>query len=150
MSPLRPDPNGTPSVLSNRLKRRPPETCGGRLKAARTTSGRDAPRRSEPQRNQSQLRSAYNRLITKLKNRKLVAPDFSKTLTDIRSTGADALQKSRQHKGYYELYLGHATRSVGETHYVTHGKVDPNFDTAITWLGKKLGLLEIDRKQGAK
>jgi hypothetical protein len=89
-------------------------------------------------------------VTTKLKNRKLVAPDFSKTLTDIRSTGADTLQKSRQYKGYYELYLGHATRSVGETHYVTHGKADPEFNTAVAWLGRKLGLLEIDRLGGGR
>ena len=85
--------------------------------------------------------------LAKLKNRKLVAPDFSKPLTDIRSTGAEALQKSRQHKGYYELYLGHAPKSVAEIHYVTHGKADPEFGTAVTWQGKKLGLLEIDRKK---
>jgi hypothetical protein len=111
------------------------------------TIGSTAPRHGNPQSNTNHLPSAYNRLITKLKNRTLVAPDFSKTLTDIRSTGADALQKSRQHKGYYELYLGHATQSVGETHYVTHGKADPEFDTAVEWLGKKLGLLGIDRKK---
>ena len=62
----------------------------------------------------------------------------------VGKTGADALQKSRQHKGYFELYLGHAAKSVGEIHYVTHGKADPEFDTAIKWLGKRLGLLEID------
>lgn len=87
--------------------------------------------------------------LTKLKNRKFVAPDFSKTLTEIRNTGADALQKSRQRKGYHELYLGHATKSIAEIHYLTHGEVDPDFDKAVEWLGRKLGVYEIYLNRGA-
>ena len=40
------------------------------------------------------VRSAYNRLVTKLKNRTLIPEDFSKTLTDIRNTGADSLKRA--------------------------------------------------------
>jgi hypothetical protein len=91
-------------------------------------------------------RSAYNRLVTKLKNRNLVSQEFSKTLTDIRSTGADALAKKPAYKGYHGLYLGHATKTVAEIHYLTHGEVDPEFDKAVEWLGRKLGLYQIDLK----
>jgi hypothetical protein len=44
--------------------------------------------------------------------------------------------------------ISHAPKTVGEIHYVTHGKADPEFDTAVMWLGKRLGVLEIDRSGG--
>jgi hypothetical protein len=54
-------------------------------------------------------------------------------------TGSDALSG----KEYHELYIGHATKTVAENHYVIHGEPDPQFDEAIEWLGEKLGLAEI-------
>lgn len=89
------------------------------------------------------VRSAYNRVLKKLKNRELIPEDFSKALTDIRKTGADLLAKS-EFEAYHQLYLGHATKSVAENHYLKHGAPIPKFDEAIEWLGWKLGLANVE------
>lgn len=107
-------------------------------------------REDEKEKRNDCVRSAYNRLVTKLKARELVSADFSRTLTDIRNTGADTLAKEPAYKGYHDLYLGHATKTVAEIHYLTHGQVDPEFDKAIMWLGRKLGLLDIDLRRSSK
>lgn len=84
------------------------------------------------------IRSAFARVVTKLKNRKKLPKSWHKTLKQLRKTGANILEKSKEHGEFYELYLDHS--SVAKRHYLTTGEPVPKFDDAVMWLGKELGL----------
>lgn len=83
------------------------------------------------------IRSAFNRLIAKLKRRKLLPEQWKKTLKQFRKTGANLLEKSKEHGQFYSLYLNH---SVARQHYLTTGEPVPAFDEAVKWLGKQFGI----------
>lgn len=84
------------------------------------------------------IRSAYRRLVEKLKRRKLLPKTWNKTLKQFRKTGANLLEKSEDHAVFYELYLDHA--SVARQNYLTSGEPVPQFDAAIKWLGRQFGI----------
>ena len=81
------------------------------------------------------IRSAYVRLVKKLKNRKLLSADWNKTLKQFRKTGANLIQSSELHGQSYSMYLNH---SVAKQSYLTSGKPVPTFDAAIRWLGEQI------------
>lgn len=83
------------------------------------------------------IRSAYRRLVEKLKRNNLLPADWNKTLKQFRKTGANLLEKSKDHGQFYSLYLNH---SVARQHYLTSGEPVPSFDAAVAWLGQQLGI----------
>jgi len=83
------------------------------------------------------IKSAYNRVITKLKKRKLLAKEWHKTPVQFRKVGANLIEES-DHAEFYELFLDHTT--TAKQSYLTGGKAVPKFDAAVTWVGARLGL----------
>ena len=83
------------------------------------------------------IRSAYRRLVEKLKRNNLLPADWNKTLKQFRKTGANLLEKSKDHGQFYSLYLNH---SVARQHYLTSGEPVPSFDAAVAWLGQQFGI----------
>ncbi|HBJ33422.1 MAG TPA: hypothetical protein DDZ51_01415 [Planctomycetaceae bacterium] len=81
------------------------------------------------------IRSAYVRLVKKLKNRELLSRDWNKTLKQFRKTGANLIESSDLHGQSYSMYLNH---SVAKQSYLTSGKPVPTFDAAIRWLGEQI------------
>ena len=81
------------------------------------------------------IRSAYVRLIKKLKNQKLIPQNWNKTLKQFRKTGANLIETSDLHGQSYTMYLNH---SVAKQNYLTSGKPVPTFDGAINWLGQQI------------
>ena len=86
---------------------------------------------------QDNIRSAYCRVIRKLKAKKLLPELWNKTLKQLRKTGANVLEKSNDHAEFYEMFLDHA--SVSKRHYLTSGEPVPKFDAAIKFFGEKFG-----------
>ncbi len=81
------------------------------------------------------IRSAYVRLVKKLKNQELLPQDWNKTLKQFRKTGANLIESSALHGQSYTMYLNH---SVAKQSYLTSGKPVPTFDAAIEWLGEQV------------
>ena len=54
---------------------------------------------------QDNIRSAYCRVIRKLKDKDLLPMDWNKTLKQLRKTGANILEKSKDHAEFYEMFL---------------------------------------------
>jgi integrase len=81
------------------------------------------------------IRSAFVRLVKKLKNRGLLSKDWNKTLKQFRKTGANLIESSDRHGQFYTMYLNH---SVAKQSYLTSGKPVPTFDAAIKWLGEQI------------
>lgn len=44
------------------------------------------------------------------------------------------------YRQFAQQYLSHAPTSMLDRHYVTSGQADPQFDEAVIWLGRELGL----------
>lgn len=82
------------------------------------------------------IRSRFNRIVTKLKNRGQLSKDWGKTLEQLRKTGANLIEKSEDHAEFYGLYLDHS--STARKHYLSSGEPVPKFDAAIRWLGEQL------------
>jgi integrase len=61
-----------------------------------------------------------------------------KPLSALRKTSASMLQNHAEYSRYSQYFLGHAPRNVADKHYVQPSK--KQFDNAIRWLGKKLGI----------
>ncbi len=87
------------------------------------------------------IRSAYRRLIDKLKRHGKLPKAWNKTLKEFRKTGANILEKSKDHGMFYELYLDHA--SVARQNYLVSGEPVPAFDAAIQWVGKQLNVAQL-------
>lgn len=102
----------------------------------RTEQGGDLITHKETTRNDA-VRSAYSRLVAKLKKRKKLPADWNKTLKDFRKTGANLLEKSEEHGQFYTLYLNH---SVAKQNYLQSGEPVPGFDAAVRWLGGRVGI----------
>lgn len=83
------------------------------------------------------IKSAYNRVVTTLKNRKLLSATWNKTPLQFRKVGANILETS-EHGEFYEMFLDHS--STAKRHYLMGGKVVPMFDAAVKWIGTKLEL----------
>jgi integrase len=100
---------------------------GGRLVTQKTSTRNDA------------VRSAYSRLVAKLKRKRLLPEKWNKTLKVLRKTGANLLEKAENpiYAQYYNLYL---SSSVAKQSYLTSGEPVPSFDLAVGWLGKQMGI----------
>ena len=85
------------------------------------------------------IRSAYSRLIAKLKRNELLPAKWHKTLKSFRKTGANMLEKAenQDHAQFYNLDL---SSSVAKATYLTSGQPVPSFDQAVIWLGKEIGV----------
>jgi len=86
---------------------------------------------------QDNIRSAYCRVIRKLKAKKLLPETWNKTLKQLRKTGANILEKSKDHAEFYEMFLDH--EAVAKRHYLKSGEPVPRFDSAIKFFGESFG-----------
>lgn len=86
---------------------------------------------------QDNIRSAYRRVISKLKTDKKLSKEWNKTLKQLRKTGANVLEKSKDHAEFYEMFLDHS--AVAKRHYLTSGEPVPRFDEAVKFFGDQMG-----------
>lgn len=86
---------------------------------------------------QDNIRSAYCRVIRKLKRRELLPKTWNKTLKQLRKTGSNVLEKSKDHAEFYEMYLDHS--AVAKRHYLKSGEPVPVFDEAVKFFGDQMG-----------
>jgi hypothetical protein len=86
---------------------------------------------------QNNIRSAYCRVICKLKKKNLLPADWNKTLKQLRKTGANVLEKSKDHAEFYTMFLDHL--AVAKQHYLKSGKPVPRFDAAIKFFCESFG-----------
>ena len=78
------------------------------------------------------IKTSYDRLMKKLPKEK------RKSWIKLRKTGATLLENSKSYGRYSEHYLGEAPHTIASRHY-SH-KNGEEFDNAIKWLGKELGI----------
>ena len=87
------------------------------------------------------VRSAYERVIKKLKSRGTIFLDShtkkSKTFTDIRNTSSTIMDDHDEFSRFAQYFLGHSPHTVAEAHYVVPSQ--RRFDLAVAWLGTKYG-----------
>lgn len=84
------------------------------------------------------VRSAYNRVIRKLKNRKLLPESFKKSLKQLRKTGPDMLdQHAEKYSEFIDVMLDHSR--VANRSYLKSGKAYKPFDEALEFVGKQFG-----------
>ncbi len=86
---------------------------------------------------QDNIRSAYCRVVRKLKQKQMLLKNWNKTLKQLRKTGANILEKSKEHAEFYEMFLDHS--AVAKRHYLTSGEPVPKFDDAVKFFGDKMG-----------
>ncbi len=86
---------------------------------------------------QDNIRSAYCRVIDKLKKAKKLSEAWNKTLKQLRKTGANVLEKSKDHAEFYEMFLDNS--AVAKRHYLTSGEPVPRFDEAVKFFGEQMG-----------
>lgn len=86
---------------------------------------------------QDNIRSAYCRVISKLKKQKLLPENWNKTLKQLRKTGANVLEKSKEHAEFYEMYLEHS--AIAKRSYLKSGEPVPRFDEAVKFFGESFG-----------
>ena len=86
---------------------------------------------------QDNIRSAYCRVIRKLKAKGLLPKIWNKTLKQLRKTGANVLEKSEAHAEFYTMFLDHS--AVAKQHYLKSGEPVPRFDAAIKFFGEIFG-----------
>jgi integrase len=96
---------------------------------------------------QDNIHSAYCRVIRKLKKNKLLPSEWNKTLKQIRKTGANVLEKSKDHAEFYEMFLDHS--AVAKRHYLTSGEPVPRFDEAVRFFGDQMDFPTTDRNVSA-
>lgn len=84
------------------------------------------------------VRSAYVRVITKLKNQKLLPKKWKKTLKQLRKTGPNILDdESEKYGEFVDVLLDHSR--VANLAYLKTGKAHKPFDDALAFIGKKFG-----------
>lgn len=84
------------------------------------------------------VQSAYFRVITKLKNRKLLPKSFKKSLKQLRKTGPDMLdQHAEKYAEFIDVMLDHSR--VANRSYLKSGKAYKPFDEALEFVGKQFG-----------
>jgi integrase len=77
------------------------------------------------------IRSAMTRALTKLQ--------IKKTPSDLRNTGASALEKHEVFGRYVQHFLGQAPTDVAKKHYVVPSQ--EQFDAALQWMGSELKIV---------
>jgi hypothetical protein len=70
--------------------------------------------------------------------RKKLPPECRKPLKSLRKSAASLLETHAEFGRYAEFFLGEAPKSVATKHYIQPST--EQFDRALDWLGKKLGL----------
>jgi integrase len=60
------------------------------------------------------------------------------SITQLRKTSADLLYNHPTYRPWYQLFLGHSPRTVGEIYYARPN--DTTLDEAIQWLGTQYGI----------
>lgn len=85
------------------------------------------------------IRSAFRRLVDKLKRRELLPIGWHKTLKSFRKTGSNMLADAPDEgiAQFYVLYLDHS--SVAHKNYLESGKPNAALDRATTYIGERLG-----------
>jgi integrase len=84
------------------------------------------------------IKTAYQRLLRKLKNRNLLPKNWHKTLRQFRKTAVNVCQRNKQHWLVLNDLLEH---SVAKQHYLVSGEVLPQLDAAVIFAGKELGFV---------
>jgi len=81
------------------------------------------------------IRSAYSRVVTKLRNREIA---ISGTLKHFRKTASTKLEEHATYGRYVVHFLGQSPETLAGKHYVTPSQ--KQFDEAIAWLRIQFGL----------
>jgi integrase len=82
------------------------------------------------------VRSAFNRVVSKLVKEKHEPIKITKALKLMRKTAATKLGQHPEFGRFAQYYLGHAPATVADRHYVVPSQ--PQFDRALVWLGEQL------------
>lgn len=90
------------------------------------------------------VRSAYRRVVDKLKRRKILPKEWNKTLKMLRKTGTNIIAAcpDPDTSTFYNQYLNHST--VAQNHYLAGGKPHAKFDEAVRYIGEQLGQYRAD------
>lgn len=85
------------------------------------------------------VRSAYRRVVDKLKKRGVLPKGWNKTLKLLRKTGTNIIAAcpDPDTSAFYNVYLNHST--VAQNHYLTGGRPHAKFDEAVRYIGEHLG-----------
>ena len=83
----------------------------------------------------------FEAVIKTLKKSGALAPEWNKTLKQLRKTGANIIEKSEQHAAALNTLLEHES-SVASIHYTNTGKPKKRLFRATNYVGKKMGLVE--------
>lgn len=86
--------------------------------------------------NLSAFKTAWQRLIKKLKHRELLPAKWHKTPKQFRKTCVNLCQK---HKEHYKVLSDLLEHSVAKNHYLISGEVLPHLDAAVIYAGRLLG-----------
>lgn len=92
---------------------------------------------------QGNIRSGHCRVISKPKTSMKLPKEWNKTLKQLRKTGANVLEKSKDHADFYEMFLDHS--AVAKRHYLTSGEPVPRFDEAVKFFGDRMGFPTSER-----
>jgi integrase len=85
------------------------------------------------------IRSAYQRLVNKLKKRGVLPAGWNKTLKSLRKTGANIVSQcpTPDISDLYNQYLNHSVVAKGS--YLRSGQPHAKFDEAVRYIGQQLG-----------
>lgn len=81
------------------------------------------------------VRSAYNRLLTRLENAKSDPVEITKPSKLLRKTAATRLGSNPEYARFAQHFLGHAPATVADKFYVM--PTASQFDAAVSWLGSQ-------------
>jgi integrase len=84
------------------------------------------------------IRSAYNRVVSKLERRGI---SVSGTLKHFRKTASSKLEEHENYGRYVVHFLGQSPETVAGKHYVTPSQ--KQFDLALAWLREQFGVASI-------
>lgn len=83
------------------------------------------------------VKSAYSRVVTKLKKQGLLAKNWNKQLKQLRKTGPNLLDDHDEYSQFVDVMLDHSR--VANLSYLKTGKPYAKFDKALLWVGKQFG-----------
>ncbi len=85
------------------------------------------------------IRSAYQRLVQKLKKKGDLPADWKKTLKSLRKTGANIVSQcpTPEIAAFFLQYLNQS--KVAQGHYLQSGQPNARFDEAVRYIGQQLG-----------
>ena len=89
----------------------------------------------------------FKAVIKTLKRSDALAPDWNKTLKQLRKTGANIIEKSDRHAAALNTLLEHGG-SVASKHYTNTGKPKRKLFRATDYLGRIMGLVKQKKLDG--